>query len=356
MMREVKEPTSFVRRQSGWQKTRSALPLLAVACLVAAAACASDGAGPDDSSRVRSNTTAEAGGAAEISETIEIGGAPFGVQATDDAVWVGNGEGSVTRIDPATNEIVATIVVGDQPTTGVEVVSATDDAVWVAAGSPETYFVRIDPSTNEIVASIQPPGPRVWPADATDDALWAASYSEATVTRFDSFTGEIAATIDVDSAPDGVAATRDGVWIIYFDEQSLTRIDPTTNGATEVAQVAADVKYLDATDDAIWVANDNENTVALIDPETYQSSEPIDIEAQPLGIAATADGAWVLLFGGGDGSDSVVYVDRDTSVVSDPIAVDGEHESSSMDATDDTLWVANYSNGTLTRIDDSAAG
>src|SRR4029079_9440715 len=38
--------------------------------------------------------------------TIEVGGEPSAIAADDDGVWVGDGEGNVTRIDPDTRRVV----------------------------------------------------------------------------------------------------------------------------------------------------------------------------------------------------------------------------------------------------------
>src|SRR5207237_8418768 len=69
--------------------------------------------------------------------------------AGDGAVWLSHSsEDTVSRIDPATNKVSATIHVGPQPT-GLAVSPA---AVWAAdAGGPSVS--RIHPATNQRVAT-----------------------------------------------------------------------------------------------------------------------------------------------------------------------------------------------------------
>ena len=60
--------------------------------------------------------------------TVDLGASTWGVVATDDVVWVTNrDEGTVTGIDPTTNEVADSLEAGAGPTG----VTMTADAVWV---------------------------------------------------------------------------------------------------------------------------------------------------------------------------------------------------------------------------------
>src|SRR5439155_25122147 len=82
---------------------------------------------------------------------------PEATAAGAGAVWLSyplNDE--VSRVDPATNKVTASIHVGPQPT-GIAV---SRSAVWVAdAGGPSVS--RIDPATNRVVATIRVGSKRV---------------------------------------------------------------------------------------------------------------------------------------------------------------------------------------------------
>ena len=134
--------------------------------------------------------------------TIMVGPNPAGVAVGGGAVWVANHHGrSVSKIDPATNRVVATIPVGDQ-TAPVEVgpqslVYAT--GVWLIAPEAGAFAVeRIDPATDDISAGFAIPGlcgellPDI-------DAAWSATTgcgSTDSITRF---------------APTGVGSSASGV-------------------------------------------------------------------------------------------------------------------------------------------------
>ena len=70
------------------------------------------------------------------------------------AIWVGgNGKGTVTRIDPATNSATGSIKVS----TFTSDIAATDDAVWVLDGDAEAIR-RIDPATAKLTDESIPIG------------------------------------------------------------------------------------------------------------------------------------------------------------------------------------------------------
>ena len=69
----------------------------------------------------------------ESARTIPVGDGPRAVAVGEGSVWVANAaDGTVSRIDPETNEVMKTITVGNAPV-GVAVV---DGSVWVSVQAP----------------------------------------------------------------------------------------------------------------------------------------------------------------------------------------------------------------------------
>lgn len=88
--------------------------------------------------------------------TVKTGLGPIGLAAGDGSLWVTNAnDDSVSRIDPATDKVVATIDLPGATPTGVLV---TSDGVWVA-GYKTNALYRIDPATNTVLGSVTLPGP-----------------------------------------------------------------------------------------------------------------------------------------------------------------------------------------------------
>lgn len=86
-----------------------------------------------------------------ISVKLSIPGSPDWVGIGQDAVWISNKAGnSISRIDPATDRIVATVDVGKAPCSGLAVGFGS---VWVPSCGGGR-LVRVDASSNQVVAEI----------------------------------------------------------------------------------------------------------------------------------------------------------------------------------------------------------
>ena len=106
------------------------------------------GRGVGDEHRAQHRSRASIRSTNLVVETIPVGKAPRFIAAGGGAVWTLNqGDGSVSRIDPKTNKVVATIEVG-VPGGGGEI-AVGEGSVWVTAF--EFPLSRIDPSTNTVV-------------------------------------------------------------------------------------------------------------------------------------------------------------------------------------------------------------
>ena len=83
-----------------------------------------------------------------VVETVKVGPRPGRIAVGEGGVWVLNrGDGSVTRIDPKTTKVVATIAV--DPAVAEGEIAAGEGSVWISA--PGVPLVRIDPRANRAV-------------------------------------------------------------------------------------------------------------------------------------------------------------------------------------------------------------
>ena len=84
----------------------------------------------------------------ETIETIVVGPKPGRLAVGEGGVWTLNrGDGSVTRVDPATNKVAATIPVDPAAASGE--IAAGAGSIWISA--PGLPIIRIDPRTNRAV-------------------------------------------------------------------------------------------------------------------------------------------------------------------------------------------------------------
>lgn len=181
-----------------------------------------------------------------VSTTIPLGTptqgstAPLGIVVTPDAVWVANRwgsedapDGSVVRIDPTTNRIVATIGLGASPDhSGPTNLTVGSGGVWVGVPSAKSV-VRIDPASDSVVATI----PGFTCADgglATDgSSVWVADCS--TVRRIDAGSNTIAKTIPIPGATgSGVRAIALEFGSVWVQAGPLVRLDPASGAVVGV--------------------------------------------------------------------------------------------------------------------------
>ena len=127
-----------------------------------------------------------------IQAAIRVGKAPGAVAVEGSSVWVANsGGGTVSRIDPATNRVIATIKVGGRPTH----LTAQSGALWVTTPHSLQW---IDPATNQVVQTLPLPAGPGDAALAFDGSLW-VSLDDGTVRALNPFDGQEIASVSVAS-------------------------------------------------------------------------------------------------------------------------------------------------------------
>jgi dipeptidyl aminopeptidase/acylaminoacyl peptidase len=293
------------------------------------------------------------------------------------AVWVlastgETGSSVLVRIDPTTDQVLATTALEAEP----GYVAAGGGAIWVGSPRP-TKIQRIDAATNEVTAQIQLPGDGVSAIAADDQAVWVEVIQDrsdqgqqnlASLVRIDPRTDEVVATIALDGLSghdDEIAIGAGAVWVAGVNltgpseerGADLLRIDPTTDTISAVLPVSA--FSVGAGADVVWVTspadgvNDSlhkpESWVARkIDPTTNDISAPIPLPGNVSGVlAVSADGIW---FSGYD-EHGLIHPVRlqdgafDTSVP----PIESLYTDVAFDDASGTIWVAAISG--LKRID-----
>jgi len=228
------------------------------------------------------------------------------------AVWVPNtGDGTVARIDPASNHIVATIRIGDaaafyktvcEPYGSVHsfmvttfhirrcdlpsAVAAGSDSVWVAKNDTDE-IVRVDPAANRIAARV---AIGVVPFDllVTPAAVWVTSYDDDAIVRVDPISGRVLATIRVPGrGPTGILEAGGAVWVANSRGGSVSRIDPVTNRVTATIPISCRGQCLGgpvplplaASANQIWTRNEGDGTVTRIDSQNNTVVATIDVDS-----------------------------------------------------------------------------
>ena len=230
--------------------------------------------------------------------TIPTGTAPSGLAGGRGAVWAIGADGVVQRIHPEFNEVVErieTVKGGALLTAGPSAgaVAATTNAVWAVSGGffAIPRLVKIDPAKNEVAATV-PTGNGPTAVAVGFGDVWIADSFENTVSRIDAAGVEVA-TIPVGNGARAVAAGEGAVWVVESLDDSVVRIDPDTNSVTTTIAVGRYPSSIAVGGGAVWVANRHGGTVSRIDPKTNLVVETIEAGASPAGLVVAAGSVWV---------------------------------------------------------------
>ena len=181
--------------------------------------------------------------------TVAVGNGPEGVAFDGASIWVANfASNAVSKINPATNTIIATVPVGVDPAG----VAFDGSFIWVSNNGAGTVS-KINPSTNAVVATVDVGDePQQLVFDGT--SIWVANALSDDVSKINPATNTVTATIGLFGAPWGVAFDGTDVWVGNANADIVSKIDPNTNAV--IANVSVNDLPLGMVFDGqdVWVA------------------------------------------------------------------------------------------------------
>lgn len=316
-------------------------------------ATASASAAPEGSVVPSSAPSAPASAAASddrLVSTITLGGGPDMPTEAFGSLWVLTVDGpimgddvppSVQRIDPATNEIIATVELPGRLCQGI---GASPEAIW--ACGPDG-LVRIDPATNAVVAQVALDAPLgVSRLAYGAGSLWAFATSTVgpdTVVRVDPATNAITATIPLGHVAGTMAFGLDALWVTSPTDDVVLRIDPATNAVEPLSTAVEGAGQVAVGEDGVWVSLYGEHgaqapegapTIVRIDPASGEVTAEVDAGAgleDSNGIVASPEGVWVR------GNDPfLLRIDPATAEIADQI--DGDHGTGDVTVAFGSVW------------------
>ena len=191
----------------------------------------------------------------KVADTIPVGKAPCsGLAIGFDSLWVPNcGDKTVSRVDLKTGKVTATFPMGIADSEGG--LATSPDSVWMMIDKQGT-LVRIDPATNKAVAEINL-ARGSYTVVYGEGAVWVTSTAENLVSRVDPATNLVTDTIAVGKAPRFIAIGEGGVWTLNQTDGSVTRIDPKTNKVVATIEVGVPGEGGDiaAGEGSVWVTS-----------------------------------------------------------------------------------------------------
>jgi YVTN family beta-propeller protein len=179
-------------------------------------------------------------------------------------LWVANhNDGTLSRIDPQANTVIATIPVGPGPAE----IAAAGGSVWVA--NNDATLARVDPGTNRRVQLVRVGrGAKFRPIHAGGGSVWTLN-TDGSISRLNSRTGAITATIPIKGCCEGdIWIASDAVWVTNVGDASVYRIDPSTNQVVKRFTVEKTPSGIALTNGLVWNTHGDTGLITWRSPDT----------------------------------------------------------------------------------------
>ncbi|MCB1016399.1 MAG: protein kinase [Acidimicrobiales bacterium] len=277
--------------------------------------------------------------AATVVAEVPVGDLASAVSVVGDDVWVSVADDTVSRVDPATDEVAATFDAGEFPGPLVE----SGGSLWVNG----LELRQIDPEDGQVtVRSGSQTGAGIAATDVRQGArvpvtgnpeVWSVTSASA-VFRHDAVTGAglDAIVVQGGASLEAIAVGADSAWVTNTRDESLLRIPLDATEAAATIDLIGDVEgelAVSATDDAVWVAL-ADGTVARVDVATNEVVALVYVGGgvDSPAIAATDDAVWVTA-----SDDRLVRIDPASDAVVGTVGFDRGLEAVAATPTD--VWV-----------------
>ena len=281
----------------------------------------------------------------EVSAPIAIGTPPLHLDAGPKAVWVtSEKDGTATRLDPDTGEVVGS---PHKVEKGVSGVAVGRNWTWVT-NPGRGLLLRLDPFSGKILKRIPLPG-EPGPLALGGQRVWVAGEGGNGITAVNAEAGEIAPQgrgLPPQSPRLRVAWGAESLWVAVSGASVVRRIAPTTLATSEPVRVGGGLAGITVAGGYVWVASSRTGLVSKLDPLSLQVVERIEVGGHPGGIDGGTSAVWVA----DREDDAVRRIDIETGEVEGaPIQVGPEPNAVAVGG--DAVWVANNGDGTVTRIE-----
>lgn len=260
--------------------------------------------------------------------------APIDVTEAFGSIWVADIHASdVRRYDPATLAELARI-----PVPGAAWFAQADDALWVT-NQTGAGLTRIDPATNRVVAHVGDDPPCGAPV-AANGALWQAACDGDVFLRIDPVRNVVVSTIP---SQGHVFLVLAGDRLVTVGPEGLARLDPDTGAITTIGarEATAGAEFVTSDGSTVWVKNTT--GIARLDPADGRSLAGLPYPEAKV-VSFSGDHAWLTVSNQG-----VLEIALATNKVRRTIPIPGT-PLAALEA-DGTLWVTDFESSALWRVD-----
>ncbi len=203
-----------------------------------------------------------------IGGPIAVGGEPYAMTVTAGSVWVANYNDTVARISTRSvggGSPQPTVSLIHNLPSGPKRMAEFESNLWVANQNDGTV-TKINALSGQVVATIHVGGN---PAaiNAFQGSLWVVDRNRDTVTRFDLVSGKpIGSPIHVGSAPKRLTAGGDSIYVADSGDGTVTRIDASNGRVLGTIKVGGYPDAITSKGGVVWVALWSRPTIQHLGP------------------------------------------------------------------------------------------
>jgi virginiamycin B lyase len=262
-----------------------------------------------------------------------------------DVVFVPNrSKGAVIRVEAKTNKPLDAVAGLQQPCSGV---LESFGSLWVPDCAAQGV-TRFDSKTSKMTATLNIGAADAEPGiAATADSIWLLVDSKATLARIDPETNQVVGELRLPAACNSLAFGENALWVTCPAETRLLRINPATNLVEKRIEVAAGARAVAFGAGSVWVLCGKEGKVARIDPKTNKVIKTLDLDVPNAGgnLAFGAGFLWVTQTGF-----PLTRIDPETDKEAVAQQFWGDY-GGSVSATSNAIWLSNVAKGSVWRLD-----
>jgi gliding motility-associated-like protein len=223
--------------------------------------------------------------------------------------------GSFTAVNTTSSPVTATITVTPVPT----------GYAYIANSQSNTVSV-IDTATNEVVATINSgSGPVGVSASPNGKFVYVTNVGSNTVSVISTASNAVMTTISVGTSPYGISVSPDGSRVYVTNNNrngTLSVIDAATNIVVATIPIGPDPLGITVSPDGsrVYVANESPTgTVSVINTSTNTVVATIPVGSNPFGIAVSPDGSLVYVTNNQSNTVSVINTSTDAVIATIPV-------------------------------------
>jgi YVTN family beta-propeller protein len=246
------------------------------------------------------STTGEFGGGFQFEMSTEDTTEPQPTPAVSGppAVWVASQtDGTVSHIDPATNQVISVILLEK----GLSNIVATYDTIYVTNHDLSNVY-WIDPVAHSMVREVEIGAGTHLKIAADSKYLYVAAPRSGRLQIRDRFSGDLLKELAVASCWDA-AISEYGLWVQTGpDMETIVHIDPASMSEVQRVELEDGISKIKYFDGYYWlgVHGDEAKRILKVDPQTYQVVAELTVETGETlyGMGAGEGAVWVAFYDG----------------------------------------------------------